>query len=477
MNLWDGTNRDRFIFISIIAAIWLLIKLLEELAPQGLLDKLPSNVSLALLGVVILILIVHAFYIFIAQFRRRRNPHRFFYRRKKSRPLWKILTKKNKKEDISYQEIAMEEDYKASIDIFISAHNEERVIEGTINELLDINYPDYKIYVINDRSTDATGDILKRLKTKIDEKHPKDFFTYINRADDAFPGKAAALNDALEISNSDLICVFDADARIEKDFFLKLVDELRDPFVAAVQVQKVISNPNKNLLTKLQFYEYAMDTYLQMGRDSIRGSVELRGNGQLIKRTALEDLGGWNENTLTDDLDLSTSFHVNGWDIRFSPEIKVYEEGVSSLLGLVKQRKRWAEGSMRRYLNYFLQLTKPGVLSLSQVFDTFAFVCQFSIPFWVSLDIVYEFIRYFNGAKTYITILMFVSISVNFVMSFAVFNGLRIYKKQKFFEALGNTLITQAYLLSIWLVVVFISYKQILIGKQMGRWIRTEHGV
>lgn len=390
--------------------------------------------------------------------------------------LWDFLAKKNKREETNYQEMEMDEEYLPSIDIFISAHNEESVIENTIRELLKIKYPDFKIYVINDRSTDKTDEILKNLKTEIDKKYPKDFFSYINRPKDSFPGKAAALNDALEISNGDLICVFDADARVNENFFTEIVDELRDPFVAAIQVQKVISNPDKNLLTRLQFYEYAMDTYLQMGRDSIRGSVELRGNGQLIKRTALEDVDGWNENTLTDDLDLSTSFHVNGWDIRFCPESKVFEEGVSTIPALIKQRKRWAEGSMRRYLNYFLQLTKPGVLSLSQVFDTFAFVCQFSIPFWVSLDIIYEILRFYNGAQTYITTLMFVSVGVTFVMSFAVFNGLRIYKKQNFLEALLNTFLTQLYLFMIWLIVVFIGYKQILLSKNMGKWVRTEHG-
>lgn len=60
-----------------------------------------------------------------------------------------------------------------------------------------------------------------------------------------------------------------------------------------------------------------MDTYFQAGRDSVKGAVELRGNGELIKREALEDINGWNNYTIVDDLDMSTRLHIKGWDVRF----------------------------------------------------------------------------------------------------------------------------------------------------------------
>ena len=85
---------------------------------------------------------------------------------------------------------------------------------------------------------------------------------------------------------------------------MKIIPYLNDPLVGAVQAQKVISNPERNFLVECQFNEYAMDTYFQMGRDSIRGSVELRGNGEHIKRESLNHVGGWNEETITEDLDI-----------------------------------------------------------------------------------------------------------------------------------------------------------------------------
>ena len=172
--------------------------------------------------------------------------------------------------------------YHPSIDIFISAHNEESVIEATLEHMMTLDYDDYKVYAISDRSKDATADLMR----KVAENYPERIFV-IDRPDEAAPGKAAALNDALAISNSEVVCIFDADARVDLDFFHKIIPYLNDPLVGAAQAQKVISNPERNFLVECQFNEYAMDTYFQMGRDSIRGSVELRGNGELIKKERL----------------------------------------------------------------------------------------------------------------------------------------------------------------------------------------------
>ena len=336
---------------------------------------------------------------------------------------------------------------------------------------MDLDYPDYKIYPINDRSKDKTLEIMKACEAKYPEK-----IVVVDRPQDAFPGKAAALNDALKISSNEVICVLDADARIDKDFLQNIVGWLDDTFTGAVQAQKVISNPERNFLVKCQFHEYALDAYMQMGRDSMRGSVELRGNGELIKREALNAVGGWNEETITDDLDLSTSLHINGWDIRFSPNTVVYEEGVPSTEGFIKQRRRWAEGSMRRYLNYFLQIFKPGNLSLIQILDTFTYLCQFSFPLWITLDIIYEFVRYFSGRDTHISFLMLVSAALGAVIVLNQFLGLRIYKQYSVRDALWYSLVNNFYFFGSWLAIIIASYRKILFSRTVGTWVRTQHG-
>ena len=442
LGFWKGNNYDRLLLFSLILGTWALIIALEEFLPEKILDNLPSNVSLSLLSILGVLVILHTIYIFIAQFHRRRNPK------------------------------SLDDSYLPSIDIFISAHNEEAVIGETLEHFVNHDYPKLKVYIINDRSEDRTLEICQSFEAKYSDK-----LKIIDRAKDAFPGKAAALNDALGISSGEVICVFDADARVKPGFLKSIVRHLANPLVGGAQAQKVISNPERNFLTKCQFHEYALDTYLQKGRDSIRGSVELRGNGELIKRIALEHVGGWNEDTLTDDLDLSTCLHAHGWDIRFSYEDEVYEEGVPTFKGLIKQRRRWAEGSMRRYLNYLTQIFNPGVLTINQIFDTFVYLGQFFVPLWIFLDICYELIRLSQGRETYLSFLMLVSIPWSFFMFFTQFNGLRIYKNYGFFKALCNTIISNAYVWSTWLFIIIVTYRKILFSRSVGTWTRTEHGV
>ncbi|MCK7521006.1 MAG: glycosyltransferase family 2 protein [Ignavibacteriales bacterium] len=166
-----------------------------------------------------------------------------------------------------------------------------------------------------------------------------DKVSFYTREKDAFPGKSAVLNEALEKTKGDVICVFDADARVKPDFLKKILPYLSDKDTGAVQARKVIINKNSNFLTRCQNNEYALDTHFQKGRDSIRGAVELRGNGQLIKKEAIIDVNGWNNYTITDDLDLSTRLHLNGWDIRFCIDTQVYEEGILKFTPLLRQRR------------------------------------------------------------------------------------------------------------------------------------------
>ncbi|MBR6301330.1 glycosyltransferase family 2 protein, partial [bacterium] len=251
------------------------------------------------------------------------------------------------------------ENYKPFVSIMIPAHNEESVIATTVETVLNLDYPNFEIIVIDDRSSDNTASVLKDLE----KKYPQKVIAFI-RPKDAFPGKSAVLNDALKFAKGDAILVFDADATMAPDFLTNLVYELEPKDVGAVQARKIVRNKDVNLLTRCQNNEMTMDTHLQVGRDSVKGAVELRGNGELIKREALEDIGGWNNYTITDDLDMSTRLHIKGWDVRFCADTVVYEEGIMYLFPLYKQRRRWLEGTIRRYLEYFWDILTSKKMSM-----------------------------------------------------------------------------------------------------------------
>ena len=290
------------------------------------------------------------------------------------------------------------ENYKPFVSIMIPAHNEESVIANTIETVLNLDYPNFEIIAIDDRSTDNTASVLKDLE----QKYPNKVIAFI-RPKDAFPGKSAVLNDALAFAKGEAILVFDADATMDPDFLTNLVYELEPKDVGAVQARKIVRNKDVNLLTKCQNNEMTIDTHFQVGRDSVKGAVELRGNGELIKREALEDIGGWNNYTITDDLDMSTRLHIKGWDVRFCANTAVYEEGIMYLVPLYKQRRRWIEGSIRRYLESFWDILTSKKMSMRARLDMIAYISEFIMPAWFIIDIndygVYYRTWIFNGLQ------------------------------------------------------------------------------
>jgi 1,2-diacylglycerol 3-beta-glucosyltransferase len=101
------------------------------------------------------------------------------------------------------------------------------------------------------------------------------------------------------------------------------------------------------MLTRFQEDEYRIfQTLLQRARQAVGAFVCLAGNGLIVKREALEAVGGWNEEALTEDIDLSVRLSLAGWGIRYCYEAQVWEEGVVALRDLIRQRERWFEGAL-----------------------------------------------------------------------------------------------------------------------------------
>ena len=361
--------------------------------------------------------------------------------------------------------------YKPFVTVMIPAHNEANVIEKTLENVLAMDYDSYEVILIDDRSTDNTAEVLKEIEQKYEN------VKILIREKDAFPGKSAVLNDALKMANGDAILVFDADAKVNSDFLTKLVPHLEGRDIGAVQARKVVINRETNWLTRCQDNEMILDTHFQMGRDSVKGAVELRGNGELIKRTALEDIGGWNNYTITDDLDMSTRLHINGWDICFCPEVCVYEEGITKFVPLLRQRRRWFEGSVRRYLEHFKDVLFSERMSLRASLDMTAYITELLLPLWFLVEPIIQAYRYTKGYDNCIlisitmTLCMAIFFTISLIYSLKKFNGYSL--KESFFQSC----LTGIYMIVVWFpTAIFIIFKIVLTKKTMD-WGKTEHGL
>jgi 1,2-diacylglycerol 3-beta-glucosyltransferase len=276
------------------------------------------------------------------------------------------------------------------VSLLIAAKNEEVVIGNLVTMLLQLNYPKdkYEIWVVDDQSSDRTGIILDQMSQEYPQLH------VLHRLPGAGGGKSGALNQVLSRCQGEIIGVFDADAQVDPDLLLYVLSMFKTENIGAVQVRKSITNANVNFWTKGQDSEMALDSYLQQQRIAMGGIGELRGNGQFVRRCALLSCGGWNEETITDDLDLTIRLHLEQWDIGFLPYRAVGEEGVTSAIALWHQRSRWAEGGYQRYLDYWRFLASKR-LSFNKKIDLMLFFSfQYLLPTAAVPDLLMAILRH-----------------------------------------------------------------------------------
>jgi 1,2-diacylglycerol 3-beta-glucosyltransferase len=291
-------------------------------------------------------------------------------------------------ESIAAAECPAPHDY-PFISLLVAAKNEEAVIGRLVETLCQLNYPShrYELWMIDDNSSDRTPQVLQTLA----EKYPQ--LRVLRRAANAMGGKSGALNQVLPLTQGEIIGVFDADAQVPADLLQRIVPLFARAQVGAVQVRKAILNADTNFWTAGQSVEMILDAYFQQQRVALGGLGELRGNGQFVRRQALQRCGGWNEQTITDDLDLSLRLHLDNWEIDALIDPAVGEEGVTTALSLWHQRNRWAEGGYQSYLDYWRQILQNR-LGTGKSLDLLMFwVTKYLLPTAALPDFVMSLVR------------------------------------------------------------------------------------
>ncbi|NJP11576.1 MAG: glycosyltransferase family 2 protein [Leptolyngbyaceae cyanobacterium RU_5_1] len=262
------------------------------------------------------------------------------------------------------------------VSVMVAAKNEEAVIGRLVKTLCSLNYPScrYELWVIDDNSTDGMPALLEQLSAQYDQ------LRVFRRPVGSAGGKSGALNQVLPLTKGEIIAVFDADAQVTPDLFCRVLPLFERSELGAVQVRKQIANVSSNGWIRGQIAEMALDSFWQQQRIAIGGIGELRGNGQFVRRSALEQCGGWNEETITDDLDLTFRLHLKQWDVDFTLYPAVQEEGVTRAIALWHQRNRWAEGGYQRYLDYWRPILRNRMGTRKTIDLCMFWVLQYVLP-------------------------------------------------------------------------------------------------
>jgi 1,2-diacylglycerol 3-beta-glucosyltransferase len=348
--------------------------------------------------------------------------------------------------------------------LLASAKNEEVVIGNLVKNLCQIDYPRdrFEVWIVDDNSSDRTSEVLELLR----QKYPQ--LKTLRRGDDAQGGKSGALNQVLALTKGEIIGVFDADAEVPADVLRSLVPVFQQPKIGAVQLRKAIANASENWWTSGQSAEMALDWCLQDLRIRVGGVGELRGNGQFVRLAALKDCGGWNEQTITDDLDLTIRLHLCQWDIACLNLPAVQEEGVVTAKQLWHQRNRWAEGGFQRYLDYW-SLLLSGRMGFLKTFDASLFyINQYLLTVAFIPDTIAAIVLRHNPMLP--AIAGFSLALSSFTMAF----GLRRSYQISWRSAIWQTISGMIYMLHWIPVIASVTLRMCVLPKRL-KWVKTQH--
>jgi cellulose synthase/poly-beta-1,6-N-acetylglucosamine synthase-like glycosyltransferase len=299
-----------------------------------------------------------------------------------------------------------------SFSIIVPVKNEERVMDRLLNSLSALNYSQNKteVIIVEDGSTDKTNDIC----VEYAKEHANVKILHKPLSD----GKPSALNYGLAQAKGDIIAIFDADNVPANDALSAVVEYFEDPKVAAVQGRTASINPKENMLTQFISYEEAVwcEAYLR-GKDVLNLFVHLKGSCQFIRRDVLQQLQGFDERVLSEDMEISARLVENNYKIRYASDVVALQESPSTLKTLFKQRTRWFRGTMEVAFKYGRLMTKLNRINfdaettLFAPFILIASIAPYFAAFWVfstfwSLDMMWSLVVQFGMLTTSLTLLM-----------------------------------------------------------------------
>jgi cellulose synthase/poly-beta-1,6-N-acetylglucosamine synthase-like glycosyltransferase len=226
------------------------------------------------------------------------------------------------------------------VTVVVPAFNEGAMIQAAIRSLLDLDYPEYDILVIDDGSTDGTLARARELEGRYGN-------TAVRVIRKAHGGKASALNTGIALAETPYVVCMDGDCRLSRDTLRYGMRHFADPRVGAVAGNVKVVNRN-NLWTRLQALEYIEGLNLvRRAQGFLRAVNIIPGPIGLFRREVLVSVGGFATDTFAEDADLTLTILTAGWQIAYEERAIAWTEAPEELLSLIKQRYRWTRGILQ----------------------------------------------------------------------------------------------------------------------------------
>ncbi|MBL8695664.1 MAG: glycosyltransferase family 2 protein [Planctomycetes bacterium] len=238
--------------------------------------------------------------------------------------------------------------------------NERYVAERAIDALAALDYPRDRLQIqILDDSTDDTRALCARAADRWRRRGVD--MVHLHRSDRT-GFKAGALREGLKSATGELVAIFDADFVPTGDFLWRVIPGFSDGRVGVVQARWGHINRDYSLLTRAQ--AILLDGHFLVEHTARNRSgrfINFNGTAGVWRRACMEDAGGWEHDTLTEDLDISYRAQMRGWKFVFLPDVVVPAELPSEVHGFKSQQHRWAKGSVQTAIKLGVRILRAPI--------------------------------------------------------------------------------------------------------------------
>lgn len=254
--------------------------------------------------------------------------------------------------------------FQPKVTIQLPIYNEMYVVERLIDNISRIDYPKHLLEIqILDDSTDETSEIIAK---KVNELHNLGFDIHHIQRPNREGYKAGALAYGLNICKGEFIAIFDSDFLPKPDFLQKTIPYFVDEKIGVVQSRWTHLNENYSLLTQLQAFGLdAHFTIEQSGRNYENHFINFNGTAGVWRKDTIFDAGGWQSDTLTEDLDLSYRAQLKNWKFIYVEDIESPAELPVTMNAIKSQQYRWTKGAAECSVKNLKRLLAAKDVSLS----------------------------------------------------------------------------------------------------------------
>ncbi len=307
-----------------------------------------------------------------------------------------------------------------SVTVQLPLYNEKYVVARLIDNICTLQYPREKLQIqVLDDSTDESLEISKK---KVAEYQQKGLDIQLITRTERKGFKAGALQHGLQFARGELIAIFDADFLPDTDFLLKVVPSFHNPRVGIVQARWEHLNQNHSLLTKVQALQLNVHFFIeQLARYEADYFLQFNGTAGIWRKSTILEAGGWQADTLTEDLDLSYRAQLHGWKILFREDVGSPAELPTEIWSYKSQQFRWMKGGAetarkllpilwRSKVPFWKKVHATGHLAASSIFVMIFLMALLSVPMvWVvnNLGIDMRFFLIFGLGITSIALIFY----------------------------------------------------------------------